>query len=138
MKNIILALLVLLTSQTISQEKFNTISYAKLENGEYRNIGFEKTSGKIYYTSLPDSVIKDQDFYGEECIIFVYDNRKDDVDFFSIRHKIENKDSIIYQCYNARIQVEFIYDVADGTYTALFVSSESHKNAKLKYYLAAK
>lgn len=135
MKNIILALLVLLTTTTISQELFNNISWQKLDNGEYRTIAQEKTSGKIYYTSLPDSVIKDSDFNGEECIIIVYNHRKDNVDFFPIVHKLEKPGFIIYDCYNARINVKFTYDISNRTYTALFISSETQKHARIKYYL---
>tara|TARA_R110002051_G_scaffold167418_1_gene238093 strand:- start:14 stop:433 length:420 start_codon:yes stop_codon:yes gene_type:complete len=137
MKNLILALIVLFTTtnQIISQEKFNIISYEKLDNGEYRTLGHDKSSGEIYYTSLPDTVIKDPNFYGKECIIIVYDDRKDDVDFFPILYKAENKKSITYNCYNANINVEFVHNITDGTYTALFVSSKSYQNAKMKYYL---
>lgn len=134
MKNIILAFIILFTTIITSQETFNTISYEKLDNGEYRTLGYEKSSGKIYYTSLPDSVIKDTDFYGQECIIFDYDDM-DDIRFFPIRKKIEKKDYITYHCYNDVIQVEFIHNITDGTYTALFISSESHQHAKMKYYI---
>ncbi len=137
MKNLILALIVLLTTQIPSQEKFNTISYAVLEDGRYRDllVGPDKTSGEIYYTSLPDTVIKNPDFNGHECIIVVYDERKDDVDFFPIRHKVEYTDSTSYYCYNAKTDVEFIYNVADGTYTALFITSETRENSKMKFHL---
>ena len=137
MKNLILALVVLLTTQIPSQEKFNTISYAVLEDGRYRDllVGPDKTSGQIYYTSLPDSVIKNPDYYGHECIIIVYDNRKDDVDFFPIRYKVEHKDSTTYYCYNAKVDIEFIHNIADGTYTTLFITPEAQDKSKMKYYL---
>jgi hypothetical protein len=137
MKNLILALTVLLTTQILSQEKFNTITYAVLEDGRYRDllVGPDKTSGEIYYTSLPDTVIKNPDFNGHECIIVVYDTRRDDVDFFPIRHKVEYTDSTSYYCYNARVDVEFIHNVADGTYTALFITTEAKDHSKMKYSL---
>jgi hypothetical protein len=137
MKNLILALTVLLTTQIPSQEKFNTITYAVLEDGRYRDllVGPDKTSGEIYYTSLPDTVIKNPDFNGHECIIVVYDTRRDDVDFFPIRHKVEYTDSTSYYCYNARVDVEFIHNVADGTYTALFITTEAKENSKMKFHL---
>jgi hypothetical protein len=137
MKNLILALTVLLTTQILSQEKFNTITYAVLEDGRYRDllVGPDKTSGEIYYTSLPDTVIKNPNFNGRECIIVVYDERKDDVDFFPIRHKVEYTDSTSYYCYNANIDVEFIHNIADGTYTALFITTEAKENSKMKFHL---
>ncbi len=137
MKNLILALTVLLTTQISSQEKFNTISYAVLEDGRYRDllVGPDKTSGEIYYTSLPDTVIKNPEFNGHECIIVVYDERKDDVDFFPIRYKVEYTDSTSYYCYNAKTDVEFIHNVADGTYTALFITSEAKDHSKMKFHL---
>ena len=140
MKNLILGLILIVTTTIPSQEKFNTISYAVLEDGRYRDllVGPDKTSGEIYYTSLPDSVIKNPDFNGHECIIIVYDDRKDDVDFFPIRHKIEYKDSTTYYCYNARVEIEFIHDISEGNYTALFISSEAKEKSKMKYYLAEK
>ena len=54
MKNLILALIVLFTTtnQIISQEKFNIISYEKLDNGEYRTLGHDKSSGEICLTPV--------------------------------------------------------------------------------------
>jgi len=124
MKNLILALAVLLTSTITSQiSKFDHIEWyainMKNPKGSYE---IEDISGKAYHTYKPDSVIKNSDYYGHECIIFAFDDRKGDkfydnaVNFFPITHKEYTDTSIIYDCYNAEIEMKITYNEKENTY----------------------
>jgi len=124
MKNLILALTVLLTTTITSQiSKFNYIQWyaINMENpkGVYE---IEGISGKAYHTYKPDSVIKNTDYYGHECIIFAFDEKKgdkfynNDVNFFPIVHKEYTDTSIIYDCFNAEIEMKITYNEKENSY----------------------
>ena len=122
MKNLILALLALLTTTITSQvSNFNYIAWdiVKDDDPEHSKT-IQQLSGKVYHTYKPDSVIKDSAFYGEECIIFVYDNRKDNVDFFPITHKEYTDTSIIYDCFNAETEIKITYIEKENSYNMTF------------------
>ena len=122
MKNLILALAVLLTSTITSQiSKFDHIEwYAINTEKSYGRQEIEKASGKAYHTYKPDSVINNPVFYGHECIIFVFDDRKDDVDFWPIVHKEYTDSSIIYRCSNSVLDLKIVYNEKENSYNMAF------------------
>jgi len=123
MKNLILALTVLLTSTITSQvSTFSHIEgYAvNVENSKevYETLNI---SGKAYHTYKPDSVIDNPFFYGYECIIFVYDDgRKDNISFLPIRYKEYTDSSVIYDCYNDEIEMKITYNEKENSYSKAF------------------
>ena len=135
MKNLILALLVLLTTTLTSQvSNFNYIAWdiVKDDDPEHSKT-IQQLSGQVYHTYKPDSVIKDPAFYGEECIIFVYDNRKDNVDFFPITHKEYTDSSIIYDCYNRAVELKIIYSEKENNYMMSWYSVKNAGYAEASY-----
>ncbi len=139
MKNLILAVTLLLTTTTITSQvsNFNYILWDIVTDDNPENrISYQDISGKAYHTYKPDSVIKDSDFYGEECIIFVYDDRKDDVDFFPITHKEYTDTSIIYDCYNANVELKIIYNEKENNYMMSWYSTRLLGYAEALYIFA--
>ena len=137
MKKIIslIALIVLLTTTLTSQvSNFNYILWDIVTDDNPENrISYQDKAGKAYHTYKPDSVIKDPTFYGEECIIFVYDNRKDNVDFFPITHKEYTDDGVIYYCYNAKVKLRIIYNEKANNYMMAWYSTELKGYAEASY-----
>ena len=123
MKNLILALAVLLTCTITSQ--VSTFSHIEgytvnVENSKevYQTLNI---SGKAYHTYKPDSVIDNPSFYGYECIIFVYDDgRKDNISFLPIRYKEYTDSSVIYNCYNDEIEMKITYNEKENSYSKAF------------------
>jgi len=135
MKNLILALIVLLTSTITSQiSKFNYIAWDIVSDNDPKPCKAPQyKSGKVYHTYKPDSVIKDPAFYGQECIIFVYNDRKDDVDFFPITHKEYTDSSIIYSCYNGAVELKIIYNETENNYMMSWYSIRNAAFAEALY-----
>ncbi len=137
MKNLILAVTLLLTSAITSQiSNFNYVMWSIIDNENPKRSTFEKSGGKAYHTYKPDSVINNPNFYGEECIIFVYDDRKDDVDFFPITHKEYTDTTIIYDCYNANVELKIIYNEKENNYMMSWYSTRLSSNAEALYIFA--
>ena len=135
MKNLILALLALLNTTITSQvSNFNYIAWDIVSDDDPEHSKtIQQLSGKVYHTYKPDSVIKDRAFYGEECIIFVYDNRKDNVDFFPITHKEYTDSSIIYDCYNGAVELKIIYNEIVDNYKMAWYSVRNAGYAEASY-----
>lgn len=88
MKNLILILITILTSITItSQVRFNYIIF--------EDYGREDSTGLIYYTSDPDTVLSNNKGL-ESSIVYYFDNEIETKRFLAVYKTKISKDEVVY------------------------------------------
>ena len=89
MKNLILILVTILTSITLtSQVRFNYLNWVEADEKE-------DSTGYIYYTSDPDTVITEENKY-KASIVYYFDNEGQTIRYIPVNRIKVKKDEVIY------------------------------------------
>lgn len=89
MKNLILILIAILTSITItSQVRFNYLNWVEADEKE-------DSTGYIYYTSDPDTVITEENKY-KASIVYYFDNEGQTIRYIPVHRTKVKKDEVVY------------------------------------------